>query len=749
MRVRSLLLVASLLSVSALVGCDGRTARPPVAEAPDLDVVVLYRNGVGYFERRGKVDGEVLHLKVRKDQVNDLLKSLTVVDEDGRAVSVSMPLDPQTWASAALAILTPGRGSLAQVLDVLRGTEVSVRAGNRIVNGRIVMVEEVINEPAQTSGNVSPIPVGEYTKDYKLTLLAGKRLEVVRLSKIGGLTLKDGDLAMQLNRRLDASAGEGMFEQVDVAVRLDGGKGHRVTVSYVVQAPMWKPTYRVVLPESGDGKALLQAWAVVDNISGEDWSDVSLSLTSGAPIAFRYDLHTPRDVYRSDLTEAGVHKQARVALGETSYGDEEEEEEVMEEAMAAPEPMPAASPKASRARKSESKKRDKGRGFGGAASGAYDFDDDEMAPGAPPPASEAPARGPSVDLDALRRSTAASARSKQVAGLTRVDLKDRVTVLDGTSTMVALINEQVDGEQTFLYKPGGAGPGYDSNPYRVVRFRNSTPYVLEPGPISIYSGGSFVGEGLSEAVGTDTSVTIPFAVEPGIVVTTSSSSKGDELRLVRLVRGVLEVENFYQRTTRYEVRTTRDGLAERVLVRHARYGSAYELQERPEGTEDLDGAYLIPVAIAQGKTEGTVEIIEQTPSRTSFAIWDGRALPILDQLLAGSELDAKARAKLQPIVDARRAVGKIDTEIDGLKRQQRELDQRASETRANLEAIKKDPRAGALRAKLSKRLDEFTREADAMGRKIVELNSRRLEQKIELDDMLENFEFRAPKRPSL
>ena len=84
-------------------------------------------------------------------------------------------------------------------------------------------------------------------------------------------------------------------------------------------------------------------------------------------------------------------------------------------------------------------------------------------------------------------------------------------------------------------------------------------------------------------------------------------------------------------------------------------------------------------------------------------------------------------------------------EIDGLKRQQIELDQRANETRENLEAIKKDPAAGALRAKLNKRLDDFTKDGDRLGRKIVELNSQRLEKKITLEDLLQNLELEAPK----
>jgi len=112
-----------------------------------------------------------------------------------------------------------------------------------------------------------------------------------------------------------------MFQQVEVEIRLAGAAHHDLVVSYVVAAPMWKPTYRVVLPEVGARTpALLQGWAVVDNTTGEQWERVAMSLTSGAPIAFRYDLHTPRDVPRSDLTEAGVRKQAAVAIGETSYG---------------------------------------------------------------------------------------------------------------------------------------------------------------------------------------------------------------------------------------------------------------------------------------------------------------------------------------------------------------------------------------------------------------------------------------------
>ncbi|HKU39490.1 MAG TPA: DUF4139 domain-containing protein, partial [Polyangiales bacterium] len=316
---RRIALFAFAAALYTLTGCaHEQRARYATTQSPlALSRVVLYRNGIAYFERRGTLDGDQLTLKVRKDQINDLLKSLTVIDRgSGKTLSVSIPLDPKAWQDAALSMLTPGRGRLADVLDALRGTFVEVEADQRTARGRIVMVERVLETPEPVRGSA---PNPQPQEDHRLTLLNGGAFEVVRLSRVRTITFQEGDLVMQLDRHLDATAGEGMFQQVDVVVRLAEAAKHDLVVSYVAPAPLWKPTYRVVLADDGSGKALLQAWAVVANTSGENWADVQLSLTSGAPLAFRYDLHTPQDVDRPDLTESGVHKQAQVAFGEATF----------------------------------------------------------------------------------------------------------------------------------------------------------------------------------------------------------------------------------------------------------------------------------------------------------------------------------------------------------------------------------------------------------------------------------------------
>ncbi len=744
------LLLACGLGLASLAGCAHRSPYATTDDGLALDRVVLYRSGIGYFERRGAFDGELLTLKVRKDQVNDLLKSLTVVDtKAGKTVSVSMPLDPQSWANAALAMLAPGSGNLAEVLDALRGAEVVLHAGRRRVRGRIVMVEAVEDEPQpQPAGGAAVmVPVGG-TRDHKITLLRGREVEVVRLSQVRSFTLRDGDLALQLHRSLDASAGEGMFQQVEVQIRLDGARGHDLMVSYVVAAPVWKPTYRVVLPDDAKGKALLQAWAVVDNVSGEEWREVGMSLTAGEPIAFRYDLHTPRNVERADLSEAGSRKRATVALGESSYDYDAAPQE-------APMPSPAVSGYAEmeeaaydedlRADAKVSKEREKSkakksaaaaastRAGGGAAAGP-------RLPMAPPP----PPAGPQLDNATLARSVQADAKARSVSGLTSYELGGRVTVPDGTSTMVALVNESVEAEQTFLFRPGGAGIGYEVNPYRVVRFRNTTPFVLEPGPITIYAGGSFVGEGISEAVGAGSSATIPFAVEPSIMVTSQTEYSGADLRIVRIVRGVLECESFQRRATTWNIKGKPDPKGYRVLVRHGKAGAEYVLQSRPDGVEDLPDGYLIPVKVDPKSGEGSVKVVEQTPSRITLTIWDGRAPELIQTLLSVPGIDADTRAKLQPIVALRQEIGRIDAELDGRHAQQAEYNARAEETRDNLAAIQKDPRAGDLRQRLSKRLEEFTSGADKIGRQLVELQSKRMEKRIELEDRLQTLDLTAP-----
>jgi hypothetical protein len=702
-----------LTLITATAGCAS-SGQYGATEALSLDRVVLYRNGIGYFERRGEVDGDILRIRCRKDQVNDILKSITVVDRStGQAQSVSMPLDPQNWANAALSALKPGQGNLAGILDSLRGTWVTLKTAKKSVKGRILMVESIAGKKGAT--------------EQRISVVDDDLVQVVTLSKVTDVRFEDGELAMQLNRSLDATSAEGIFQQVMIEVRLAGSSSHDLQINYVVAAPIWKPTYRVVLPEKS-GDALLQAWAVVDNVSGEDWKDVRMSLTSGTPIAFRFDLHTPRNVGRKDLSRFGAGRTAKVAHGEVSIGD-----------------LLSGHGKGGLGSKGM------GIGGGGRADAAIARVRKKRSrntrgrPAAAPPApllEDAEAEDGFM-ADELARSVKAKTKAAQVSGLTRYDLQGRVTVPDGTSTMVAILNNQVKAEQAFLFRPGGAGVGYERNPYRVVRFTNNSPFVLETGPISIYSGGSFVGEGIAKTIAAGARTTIPFSVEQEIHVTSHAGWGTGDTRLVKMKGGVMTVERWQQYTTNWKVQAPKSDKKTKVLIRHTRRGNRFTLKDKIEGLEEVAGAWLVPVYVEPGKTEAKIKLIEQSPRRTTVSIWDNSASQLLSTFIKAKNVDEATLNKLKPIIAKREEIATIDREVANLKKQQRELDQRANQTRQNLEALKKDKAAGKLRARLSKRLDGFTKDGDKLGRRVVELTSQRLERKIEIDELVDGLSFQT------
>src|SRR5208282_1896019 len=71
------------------------------------------------------------------------------------------------------------------------------------------------------------------------------------------------------------------------------GNGDRnLFVSYISEVPVWKSTYRIVLPKA-PGTPFLQGWAIIDNTVGEDWKDVQLSMVSGAPQSFIQNISQP------------------------------------------------------------------------------------------------------------------------------------------------------------------------------------------------------------------------------------------------------------------------------------------------------------------------------------------------------------------------------------------------------------------------------------------------------------------------
>ena len=292
--------MAAALALTAALGAPSARAATAPEALPELALrrVLLSSGGVGYFEYEATLQsGADLRLSVRRDQVDDVLKSLVVFDDAGNLGEVSLPgKEPLSEALRDLPIPAGALDSPTALLTALRGAEVRVEAHGDVLVGRIVSVTE---EQIKPSGSDVVIV------QHRLSLLSDGTLHQVIVEQIDSLQVLDQALQTQLDAALDALSRQRERDRRELVIHL-AGEGERVVrAGYVAEVPLWKSTYRLVLPPSspaaGSDKAALTGFAVVENRTGEPWINVDLTLTAGNPVTFRQAIYDTYYVNRPSV----------------------------------------------------------------------------------------------------------------------------------------------------------------------------------------------------------------------------------------------------------------------------------------------------------------------------------------------------------------------------------------------------------------------------------------------------------------
>ncbi|HKN66326.1 MAG TPA: hypothetical protein VJW73_08625, partial [Gemmatimonadaceae bacterium] len=245
--------------------------------------VVLFSSGVGYYQHDGVVSGHAAtELRFKADQINDVLKSLVLQDRDGGHVNaVTYPSQaPLSRALKSFQVDITSNPSLADLLNQLRGAHVTVHVGQERLAGTILGVES--RRKAAGVGDALVVPT--------LDLLSDGTIRAIELPSVSGLSLDDAQLQEELTKALAALVQARDQDRKPVTVDFNGSGERRVRIGYIVEAPVWKTSYRLLL---GEKHSQLQGWAIVENQTESDWNDVSLSLVSGRPISFVMNLYQP------------------------------------------------------------------------------------------------------------------------------------------------------------------------------------------------------------------------------------------------------------------------------------------------------------------------------------------------------------------------------------------------------------------------------------------------------------------------
>src|SRR5437016_6281463 len=258
-------------------------------EAGKLPVrrVVLYKNGVGYFEHLGRVRGsQDVHVDFTSAQLNDVLKSLTVLDLSGGKIS-GVDYNSEAPLARRLATLRLALGenpTIADFLSALRGARLEVRSGaGAAVAGKLLSVEQKSREKDK-----------ETTRWTEISLVSdGGEVRTTEVTPATSVRIAEKDLQVEVGRYLGLIASSRDQDLRRMTISTAGTGERNLYVSYISEVPIWKTTYRIVLPSKAEKRPLLQGWAIVDNTIGEDWNDVEVSLVAGAPHSFIQQLSQP------------------------------------------------------------------------------------------------------------------------------------------------------------------------------------------------------------------------------------------------------------------------------------------------------------------------------------------------------------------------------------------------------------------------------------------------------------------------
>lgn len=584
----------------------------PAAELP-VRQAVLYKHGIGYLERAGRLGpGESARLEFKAAEMDDVLKSLTVRDSSGRRIR-GIRYDSSEPLEVRLAEfpfkIEPG-APLSSLLDALRGAWVDLNVGGQTLRGAIVSGRRTAAGPQQPE------------RELVVLLLESGELRTVDLSAVTGMQLRDAALQRRLREYLERVDESRSAEKRSVYIDAPADGPRDLTVSYVIPMPAWKSSYRLLLADSGGS---IEGWAIVDNTTGEDWNGVRLAVVSGRPVSFVSRLYEPKYVTRPGAELPEDRAQAPTVHAGAVGGLLREPEALSAEPRKAP---------ALRMRVA----------------------------GAPPPAA------PRAELSTLAETAAA----QELGELFEYSFPTPVTIRKGESAMLPFVQQKIQSRKLLIYSDRSS-----AHPLNAVELLNDTGKTLDGGPVTVYDGGAYGGEALMETLKASDKRLISYAVDLGTRVTTKLGARRDFVREVHLRRGVLISRQALQETLTYTVRNAdqkpktlliehpvRAGYELTKLKPLETTGSAYrfELKLPPGATAEL------PVE-EERVTETTYSVANVTPDLLASFV-QNKALGDSARKQLESIVELKRR-----IADVDTAIKQATQEFENLSRDQQRLRQ--------------------------------------------------------------------------
>jgi archaellum component FlaC len=698
----------AVVSLLLVVISSGRSSfgqsSSSAADAARLPVtrVILYKNGVGYFEHAGQVhDSQDVNVDFTTAQLNDVLKSLTVLDlGKGRITGVSYNSNaPLERRLGSLHLSVGENPTTAQFLDALRGARLEVRSGSESASGRLLSIDQ------------REIPIKD---DQKVTIdqisivSDSGEVRVFDLTPSTSVRVAEKDVNDEVGKYLGlvASTRDQDVRRMTISTAGDGERN--LVVSYISEVPVWKSTYRIVIPN--EGKPLLQGWAIVDNTVGEDWKNVELSLVAGAPQSFVQELSQPYYTRRPVVPmpeNAMITPQTHEATIET---------EAVNGQLALPSGM-AGGVIGGVAGKAQSQLSAVGGGVGGGVFHTGPANSKQWL---------------EADADKLEAAIT-TAQTRDLGDLFEYKLQDRITIRKNQSALVPILQARIDAEKVSVWNPS------QPSVLRALWVDNTSALTLDGGSFNVLEGDAFAGEGLMDPIKPGEKRLLSYAADLGVLVEAKQKEENQRVTRVFIAHGTMTQSTQEREEHTYTIRN-RDASSRTVVIEHpARTG--WKLTDDAKPTESSPSFHRFRLTVEPKKTE-TLLVKEYHPVANSYQlsnVTDDQVKFFLAQKMINPEIEQA----LRKMIAQKNSIAALDAEVASRKAKISGISEDQQRVRENMKALKGSVEEKALVARYVRELNEQEDRVQSLHREMADLQQKREAAQKTLNDMIEGVQMEA------
>ncbi|HEV3144022.1 MAG TPA: DUF4139 domain-containing protein [Gemmataceae bacterium] len=697
-------------SGSATPGPQDPTANNGQA-GPNLPIrnVVLFSSGVGYFQRKGEVDGNArVDLTFQVRDINDLIKSMVLHDEKGvvSAVSYDSP-DPVERTLRSFAVNLTNNPTFGAILTQMRGERVEV-----------VLQQSVANQPGTVTGAIMGIerqkqPSKDGALDAEvLTLWCAEGVRAVKLTDIQRLRFLNSQIENEFRRALDTLALSHDAQKKAVTLNFSGDGKREVKVGYVVENPIWKTSYRLVLDKNG--KPFIQGWAIVDNPSDDDWNSVGMALISGRPISFQMDLYQPLYVPRP-LVELELFQSLRPVAYDGGIRNATPQ-------LAAGEMAPPG-----------------GGGFGGGR--GFGMPGPGMPGGGPGGPANLGARRQlaengerlATELQQrmeLTKGVQSAATASQLGDFFQYVINAPVTLPRQKSALLPIVNKEIEATRLSIYNPAV----HAKFPMLGLKLKNSSGLHLMQGPITVFEGSTYAGDARINDLSPNDERLISFAVDLGTEVEAKSHRPPDRLTKVKVTNGVVWTTNRVREEKTYTA-TNRTGQERTLWIEHP-YRADFEIVSKEKPVERTAEVQRFEMKLpAEAKKSMSMTVVEERDVSTAISISntdDNTIRFFMNNALSS----AGVKKALQEAAARKAALVKVQQELNHINQQLNDITQDQARLRANLREM---PQTAAAYKRYLEKFDKQETEIEDLRKQQKELQATELKSRQDFDAFLRNL----------